>query len=335
MPTNLMKVGNFHQNSPSILNSNHRPMHLMTASVEGLGNYLDSSINLFFNCDIIIGKSHFNEKMSCFYRNGHHDELLYIQKGDGELKTNYGVLEYLEGDFLIIPRGVISKIEPRSNTHALVVETKGPIQFPRKYLSRIGQLLEHSPYCERDIHLPKLVDPINKKGEFLVKVKLNKGVQDYYYNYHPFDVVGWDGYHYPWKLSIFDFEPIVGSIHQPPPVHQIFESLGCVFCVFVPRLFDFNDKAIPAPYPHSNVDSDEVIFYSKGNFMSRKHIEEESITFHPSGLPHGPQPGKYEESIGKKNTDELAVMIDTFSPLRPTENTFDLEDKKYPLSWNE
>ena len=335
MPTNLTKVGSFHSMKPSKFDTSHHPMHLRTASISSSGDAVKSRLDLFYNNDIKISKSHFREKMDYFYRNAHYDEMFYIQKGNGRLNTNYGCLDYTEGDFLIIPKGVICKLEPISLTHALICETQGPIQFPKKYRSRVGQLLEHSPYCERDIDLPNLLNPKDKMGEFLVKVKLRNGIQDYYYKYHPFDVIGWDGYHYPWKLSIFDFEPIVGSVHQPPPVHQIFESDGCVFCVFVPRPFDFNEKAIPAPYPHSNVDSDEIIFYSRGDFMSRKDVEEESLTFHPSGLPHGPQPGKYEESIGKKRTDELAVMIDTFSPLDLSENIINIEDKKYPLSWKE
>ena len=334
MPTRLKKIGEFQKIELLKRDDCHQPMHIRTNFLSSNINAIDSRLNLFFNKDVRISKSHFNKSMDYYYRNAHFDEMFYIQKGTGSLNTNYGSINYIEGDFLIIPRGVIFNIDPVTVTHALTVETARPITFPSKYTSRFGQLLEHSPYCERDIHLPGFVEPVDLEGEFLVKVKLVNGIQDYYYRNHPFDVVGWDGYHYPWKISIFDFEPIVGSIHQPPPVHQIFESDGCVFCVFVPRPFDFKKNSIPAPYPHSNVDSDEIIFYSKGDFMSRKGISEESITFHPAGLPHGPQPGKYEESIGKKSTDELAVMIDTFNPLDVSNNLIDLEDTLYPFSWS-
>jgi len=215
----------------------------------------------------------------------------------------------------------------------LIVESKSSINSPKKYRNKFGQLLESSPYCERDLCTPNLNKPIDKKGDFLVKVRLEGGIQDYTYNHHPFDVVGWDGFYYPWTFNINNFEPIVGSIHQPPSVHQTFEGHNFVICSFVSRLFDFHKDAIPSPYPHSNVDSDEFIFYSEGEFMSRSGIKEESITYHPMGIPHGPQPGKYENSIGKKKTEELAVMIDTFNPLYLTEEALKISEKNYHLSW--
>jgi homogentisate 1,2-dioxygenase len=215
----------------------------------------------------------------------------------------------------------------------LVVESNRPVETPERYRNKFGQLLEHSPFCERDICTPKLTDAINEMGEFLVKVRVNDGIQEIVYGHHPFDVVGWDGYYFPWIFNINDFEPIVGSIHQPPPVHQVFQSEGFVICSFVSRLFDFHPNAIPAPYPHSNVDSDEFIFYSLGDFMSRTGIEAESISYHPMGLPHGPQPGKYEDSIGKEKTEELAVMIDTFKPLHVASSLSQIDDKEYHKSW--
>jgi homogentisate 1,2-dioxygenase len=215
----------------------------------------------------------------------------------------------------------------------LIVESKGSIETPSRYRNEFGQLLEHSPFCERDIKTPQLESPIDTESTFKINVRTINGLQEMYYNHHPFDLVGWDGYYFPWVFNINDFEPITGSIHQPPPVHQTFKGNGFVVCSFVSRMFDYHKNAIPAPYPHSNVDSDEVIFYSKGDFMSRKGIGLESITYHPMGLPHGPQPGKYEASIGKKWTDELAVMIDAFKPLNITQNAIDIEDKKYYLSW--
>ena len=230
-------------------------------------------------------------------------------------------------------RQVIWQLKIDDTIRCLVIESKSPIETPRRYRNKFGQLLEHSPFCERDIRTPDLMDPIDEEGSFKVNVRTNSGLQEMFYAHHPFDIVGWDGYYFPWVFNINDFEPITGSIHQPPPVHQTFKAEGFVICSFVSRMFDYHKDAIPSPYPHSNVDSDEVIFYSKGNFMSRKGIELESLTYHPMGLPHGPQPGKYEDSIRKKWTDELAVMIDTFKPLKLTQNAINIEDKEYYLSW--
>ena len=215
-----------------------------------------------------------------------------------------------------------------------IIETKGPIETPVKYRNRYGQLLEHAPYSERDIRAPEFADP-QVNGPVTVNVKLVNGYQVYDYANHPCDLVGWDGFYYPWVFNINDFMPITGKIHQPPPVHQTFQAPGLVICSFVPRLFDYHPEAIPAPYAHSNVDSDEILYYAGGEFMSRKGIEEGSITFHPAGLPHGPQPGKIEESIGKKKTNELAVMVDTFRPLTITAAAKAADDKNYPLSWKQ
>ena len=333
MPTTVKKVGKFHSINISKANTNHQPHHFKTFNEKKTGNAVDSRVPLLFNNDIIISTAIIDKKMDYFYRNGHFDELLYVQYGKGLLSTNYGDLCYKEGDYIIIPRGVIWQLIQDETTKLLVIESTCPIETPSKYRNKFGQLLEGSPYCERDILVPTLKDPINILGDFLVKVRVNGGIQDYIYDHHPFDVVGWDGYYFPWIFNINDFEPIVGSIHQPPPVHQTYESKNFVVCSFVNRLFDFHKDAIPAPYPHSNVDSDEVIFYSLGDFMSRKGISTESITYHPMGLPHGPQPGKYEESIGKKKTEELAVMIDTFNPLNLTKGALNLGDNEYPLSW--
>ena len=273
--------------------------------------------------------------MDYCYRNGIGDEVFYIQSGEATLITNLGTLECSPGDYVIIPRGIIWQLKPKDEVKILVIDSVGPIETPNKYRNRFGQLLENSPFCERDIQTPVLQEPIVNKSEFRVKVKTFHGIQEYHYDNHPFDVVGWDGYYFPWIFSIHDFEPIVGSILQPPPVHQTFQAPGFVICSFVPRLFDFHPDAIPAPYPHSNVDSDEIIYYSKGNFMSRQGTKEESITLHPMGLPHGPQPGKYHSSAGKEKTDELAVMIDTFKPLNVTEAAKLIDDQDYPLSWKD
>ena len=333
MPTSIKKIGDFTKVNIKKSQTNHQARHLMTQSIKKTGDAISSRVPLCYNSDIIIYTSNIDKKMDYLYRNGHYDELFYVQYGQGVISTNYGDLEYNEGDYIVIPRGVIWKLDNEIDSKLLIIESTYPIETPTKYRNKFGQLLETSPFCERDIIIPSLNNPIDDQNDYTVKVRINQGYQDYVYDHHPFDVVGWDGYFFPWIFNINNFEPIVGSIHQPPPVHQTFASKSFVVCSFVSRLFDFHPKAIPAPYPHSNVDSDEFIFYSAGEFMSRRGIGKESITIHPMGLPHGPQPGKYEESIGKKKTEELAVMVDTFSPLYLTDNSIDIEDKDYPLSW--
>ena len=340
MPTQVKELGPFQkENKYTYIKEDHKPYHFLNKdSSESKSS--DLCKLLLYNKDVAISQFSIDDSFvtykNKFYRNGDSDELIYVQKGDGLLKTNYGNLNFHEGDYIVIPRGVIFQYELNSKYFSgLIVKSKSPIETPSKYRNRVGQLLEHSPFCERDIRVPELKGPIDKKGKFEVSVRFRAGSKSFIYEKHPFDVVGWDGYYFPWILNINDFEPITGSIHQPPPVHQTFQAKGFVICSFVSRLFDYHPNAIPSPYPHSNVDSDEVIFYSKGNFMSRKGIAEGSITYHPMGLPHGPQPGKYEESIGKKSTDELAVMIDTFEPLYVTKNAEKNIDKDYPFSWLE
>lgn len=332
-PTKISKVGELFKQELSKAKTKHRARHITTASLKTTGDVLSARIPLFFNSDVIISVAAVSENMDYCYRNGTVDEVLYIQSGEGKFISNFGNLHVKSGDYVVIPRGVIWQMNPTDTVRMLVIESAGPVETPNRYRNRFGQLLEHSPFCERDIQLPELQDPITNKNECLVKVKTQKGIQEYTYAHHPCDVIGWDGYYFPWSISIHDFEPIVGSIHQPPPVHQTFQANGFVICSFVPRLFDFHPGAIPAPYPHSNIDSDEIIYYSKGEFMSRQGIQEESITLHPMGLPHGPQPGKYQSSIGKKHTDELAVMIDTFKPLHVTETALGIDEANYPLSW--
>ena len=332
-PTKISKVGELFKQELSKAKTKHRARHITTASLKTTGDVLSARIPLFFNSDVIISVAAVSENMDYCYRNGTVDEVLYIQSGEGKFISNFGNLHVKSGNYVVIPRGVIWQMNPTDTVRMLVIESAGPVETPNRYRNRFGQLLEHSPFCERDIQVPELQDPITNKKECLVKVKTQKGIQEYTYAHHPCDVIGWDGYYFPWSISIHDFEPIVGSIHQPPPVHQTFQANGFVICSFVPRLFDFHPGAIPAPYPHSNIDSDEIIYYSKGDFMSRQGIQEESITLHPMGLPHGPQPGKYQSSIGKKHTDELAVMIDTFKPLHVTETALGIDEANYPLSW--
>ena len=271
-----------------------------------------------------------------FYKNTDADELIFVHEGKGMLRTMYGELPFGYGDYLIIPRGTIYQIEfADANNRLFIVESFSPIRFPKKYLSKYGQLLEHSPYCERDIRPPQNLPSYDEKGDFLIKAKKKGVLYGLHYGTHPFDIVGWDGYCYPFAFSIHDFEPITGRVHQPPPVHQTFEANNFVVCSFCPRLFDYHPQAVPAPYNHSNIDSDEVIYYVDGDFMSRKNVTRGMITLHPAGIPHGPHPGAVEKSIGAKETKELAVMVDTFHPLQLTVEALEIENPNYTMSWSE
>ncbi|MEL6192678.1 MAG: homogentisate 1,2-dioxygenase, partial [Bacteroidota bacterium] len=262
------------------------------------------------------------------------DEMLFIHQGTGTLRTMMGNISFEYGDYLIIPRGMIYQMEfDTEENRILYAESFHPIYTPKRYRNWFGQLLEHSPFCERDYKLPENLETFDEEGEFLLKIKKQGHLHELVYASHPFDVVGWDGYNFPYGFSIHNFEPITGRVHQPPPVHQTFETKAFVVCSFCPRLYDYHPKAIPAPYNHSNIDSDEMLYYVDGDFMSRNDIDQGYITLHPGGIPHGPHPGAYERSIGKKETGELAVMIDTFRPLMITENAMQLDDGKYYKSW--
>ncbi|BAY08470.1 homogentisate 1,2-dioxygenase [Calothrix sp. NIES-2098] len=309
--------------------------HLRTATVDLGGDAIASRIPLMANTDVCISVARPTQPMHYWYRFAHGDEVLFIHDGSGILESQYGILRYNVGDYLVIPTGVMWRIIPDAGIEQrmLVIEAYGHIDPPARYLNRYGQFLEHSPYCERDIRPPDELITHDEAGEFEVRVKAQNQITSYLYRHHPLDVVGWDGHLWPFAFNIEDFEPITGRLHQPPPVHQTFEAPGFVVCSFVPRLFDYHPQAVPAPYNHSNVDSDEVIYYVEGNFMSRKGIDRASITVHPSGIPHGPHPGMYEGSIGKERTNELAVMIDTFRPLKLTKYALALEDKNYSYSW--
>lgn len=286
------------------------------------------------NDDLVIGTVSPKKEMEYFYRNADGDEMLFVHYGTGKVETMFGTLTYGPGDYIVIPIGTIYRVTPDSDdTKLLVVETTGWLTTPKRYRNDFGQLLEHSPFCERDIHGPEELVTHNEKGKYEVRTKTRGYIHQHIYNYHPLDVIGWDGYLFPYTFNIDDFEPITGRIHQPPPVHQTFEGNNFVICSFVPRLYDYHPEAIPAPYYHSNVDSDEVLYYVEGNFMSRKGIDEGSITLHPCGIPHGPHPGTIEASIGKKETLELAVMIDTFKPLKVLTEAHQTEDTSYKYSW--
>jgi homogentisate 1,2-dioxygenase len=306
-------------------------------SVKPDADYLKSRKTVLFNNDVHISLSAPQKSFTTdFYKNADADECIFIHEGSGVLKTQYGQIPFAYGDYLVIPRGSIYQLEfAGENNRLFIVESFSPITFPKRYLSKYGQLLEHAPFCERDIRKPQNLETIDKSGEFLVQVKKRGLLYPIWYGTHPFDVVGWDGYEYPFAFSIHDFEPITGRVHQPPPVHQTFDARNFVICSFVPRLYDYHPDAIPAPYNHSNIDSDEVLYYVDGDFMSRKHVTRGMITLHPGGIPHGPHPGAVEKSIGAKETKELAVMVDTFYPLQMTTDAQGIEDDNYMMSWAE
>ncbi|WP_409291179.1 homogentisate 1,2-dioxygenase [Peribacillus sp. SCS-37] len=308
--------------------------HFFTDQLSRKGDSLTGREYILGNDDLLIGMLHPEKSMDSYYRNGDGDEMLFIHHGSGTVETMFGSISYRPGDYIIIPIGTIYRVVPGTGeTKILFVEAFSQITTPRRYRNEYGQLLEHSPFCERDLRGPEKLNTFTEKGEHEVITKSRGFLHRHMLNHHPLDVEGWDGYLYPWAFNIEDFEPITGRVHQPPPVHQTFEGHNFVVCSFVPRLYDYHPEAIPAPYYHSNVNSDELLYYVKGNFMSRKGVKEGSITLHPSGIPHGPHPGKTEGSIGKKETLELAVMIDTFKPLKIVKNKGSIEDKQYMYSW--
>lgn len=298
-------------------------------------DYLKSRKPVLVNQDCKITLSAPTQSMSSyFYKNADADECIFIHVGSGVLKTMYGQITFSYGDYLIIPRGTIYQIHfDGPDNRLFIVESTSPIETPSRYRNEYGQFEEHSPYCERDIRKPSNLETHDEKGDFLLYIKKQDNLYPYHYKAHPFDVVGWDGFLYPYAFSIHDFEPITGRVHLPPPIHQTFQTRGFVICSFVPRMYDYHPLAIPAPYNHSNIDSDEVLYYVDGEFMSRKHVDKGQITLHPGGIPHGPHPGTAEKSIGQKETRELAVMVDTFKPLLMTNFAAEIEDKDYYLSW--
>jgi homogentisate 1,2-dioxygenase len=287
------------------------------------------------NHDVTLGVARPTESMTSFYRNSQAYEVWFAHEGCGILRTQFGNLPFQSGDYIVIPYGTTWQMELEEEARFFVIESASQIEAPKRYRNKYGQLLEHAPYCERDIRLPEDLETHTDRGEFEVRVKARNQISLHILDHHPFDVVGWDGYLYPWIFSIHDYEPITGSLHQPPPVHQTFQGRNFVVCSFVPRMFDYHPQAIPAPYNHSNVNSDEVLYYCDGNFMSRKGIDKYDITLHPSGIPHGPQPGATEASIGAKRTEELAVMVDTFKPLQLSREALEMEKGDYMQSWLE
>lgn len=335
-PTVIRQIGDPYSVQPLV----HFAKQLKPRSFQGFHivphpDYLESRIPVLINSDCHISLAAPQNSMTdYFYKNADADEMLFIHQGKGSLRTYYGNIPFEYGDYLVIPRGTVYQLHfDTPNNRLLIVESFSPIAYPKRYCNNAGQLLEHAPFCERDIKTPQNLETHDQKGNFRLMIKKEGMLYPYEYAFHPFDVVGWDGNNYPYGFSIHDFEPITGRVHQPPPVHQTFESRGFVICSFVPRLYDYHPLAIPAPYHHSNIDSDEVLYYVDGDFMSRKNVEKGQITLHPGGIPHGPHPGTVEKSIGKRDTQELAVMIDTFRPLQITEAALALEDPDYYQSW--
>jgi homogentisate 1,2-dioxygenase len=336
-PTAVIEIIQKQSVAPEIgLDRNMQMRSLQGFNVEPKDDYLESRTPMLVNKDVYIELASPRKSMTdYFYKNADADEVIFIHRGNGTLKTQLGNIDFSYGDYLVVPRGMIYQMHFESeDNRLLIIQSFHPIYTPKRYRNWFGQLLEHSPYCERDIRRPEHLETHNENGRFLIKIKKEDTMYDYVYAHHPFNVVGWDGYNFPYAFSIHNFEPITGRVHQPPPVHQTFETNAFVICSFVPRMYDYHPDSIPAPYNHSNIDSDEVLYYVDGDFMSRNHVDKGQITLHPAGIPHGPHPGAYERSIGQKETQELAVMIDTFKPLKLTKQALGVEMGEYMNSWH-
>jgi homogentisate 1,2-dioxygenase len=337
-PTQVKEILSSTNVEPEIaIEKNIRSLGLKGFDILPNADFLNSRVPVLVNSDChIVLSAPKSSLRDYFYKNADADELLFIHKGKGTLRTLLGNIDFSYGDYLLIPRGVIYQIDFDTDDNRLfIVESYTPMYTPKRYRNWFGQLLEHSPYCERDLRPPSDLETYDEKGDFLIKVKKDGVLHEMLYASHPFDVVGWDGFNFPYAFSIHDFEPITGRVHQPPPVHQTFETSAFVVCSFCPRLYDYHPESVPAPYNHSNIDSDEVLYYVDGDFMSRNNIEKGQITLHPAGIPHGPHPGAMERSIGEKVTEELAVMVDTFRPLKVTKQALAIDDGTYYKSWIE
>ncbi len=335
-PTMIRSVGKAVDVAPiAAIQKNISPMMLAGFDIPAVDDFLDARTVMLFNNDLNIALAAPRRSLSSyFYKNADADEVLFIHKGSGTLRTFLGNLTFSYGDYLVVPRGMIYQIEfDTEDNRLLIVESFSPVVTPKRYRNNFGQMLEHSPFCERDLRRPEKLETHDERGSFIIKIRKENVLHEVEYASHPFDVIGWDGYNYPYAFSIHDFEPITGRVHQPPPVHQTFEAHNFVICSFCPRLYDYHPQAIPAPYNHSNIDSDEVLYYVDGDFMSRNHVDKGYISLHPGGIPHGPHPGATERSIGQKETGELAVMIDTFRPLKVTQAAVSIADNSYITSW--
>lgn len=335
-PTLVKDIGEPYSVKPEVVvDNNLRHRSFLTFRSQPNEDYIKSIVPLMVNNDLQMSVAAPSASMTdYFYKNADADEVIFVHQGEGKLKTIYGSIDFEYGDYLIIPRGTIYQLEFKgADNRLLIIDSYSPIYPPKRYYNKFGQLLEHSPFYERDLRLPENLETHDEKGDFKVMIKKQGQIFPYVYATHPFDAIGWDGFVYPYAFSIHNFEPITGRVHQPPPVHQTFEGHNFVICSFCPRLYDYHPDAIPAPYNHSNIDSDEVLYYVDGDFMSRKHVEKGMISLHPKGIPHGPHPGTVEKSIGQKETGELAVMIDPFYPLQLTKQALELEDPNYWKSW--
>ncbi|WP_430404993.1 homogentisate 1,2-dioxygenase [Fluviicola sp.] len=335
-PTMVKSVKEFKDLTPvPAVNKNITSRMLKGFNVAPKDDFLESREIVLFNNDLNIAVAAPRKSMQTyFYKNADADEVIFIHEGNGKLRTMMGNIPFSYGDYLVVPRGMIYQMEFETEKNRLfIVESFSPVYTPRNYRNNFGQLLEHSPFCERDLRAPSELETHDELGTFTIRIKKENILHELEYASHPFDVVGWDGFSFPYAFSIHNFEPITGRVHQPPPVHQTFEGHNFVICSFVPRLYDYHPLSIPAPYNHSNIDSDEVLYYVDGDFMSRNHVEKGYISLHPGGIPHGPHPGAYERSIGQTETKELAVMVDTFKPLKLTQAAVDMEDNTYATSW--
>lgn len=335
-PTQIVQVNEPYSVSPRTVHDKQlKHRSLLGFKIEPEDDYLQSRKPVLVNndCKIILAAP--RKSMSgYFFKNADADEVIFIHQGSGRLRTMYGAIQFGYGDYVVVPRGTTYQIEfDGADNRLFIVESYGPITTPKRYRNSYGQLMEHSPFCERDFRKPTELETHDERGDFLFYIKKQDNIYPYHYLNHPFDLIGWDGYVYPYAFSIHNFEPITGRVHLPPPIHQTFDGHNFVICSFVPRMYDYHPLAIPAPYNHSNIDSDEVLYYVDGDFMSRKHVERGMITLHPGGIPHGPHPGTVEKSIGAKETRELAVMVDTFRPLLMTEYAAGIEDPEYYHTW--
>ncbi|MBA3432058.1 MAG: homogentisate 1,2-dioxygenase [Actinobacteria bacterium] len=311
----------------------HAHRHFLTAPISAEGDAVGGRQLLMWNSDVEIALCRPEAEMDYFYRNGEGDEVVFVHEGSGVLETIFGDLPYWDGDYIVIPRGTTYRFKPYDEQRHLVFTSPGLIEIPRRYRNSYGQLLEHAPFYQRDMHPPTELKTHSERGDHVLKLRIKNGYQSYVLDYHPFDVVGWDGYVFPWTFNITDFEPIAGRIHMPPPSHQTFQGHNFVICSFCPRKLDWDPNAVALPYHHSNLNSEEMIYYVSGNFGSRRGIEVGSVTLHPSGIAHGPQPGLVEKSLGVTETEELAVMCDTFHPLRLTTLARRLDEPGYAYSW--
>ncbi|MEN0021299.1 MAG: homogentisate 1,2-dioxygenase domain-containing protein [Planctomycetota bacterium] len=333
-----------------------RMRHAKTAGMKPKGDPVTGRVVLYGNADVEMSICNPAEAMKYHFKNAQGDECLFVHYGSGRVHSMFGTLAFGPKDYIVIPKGTIYEMifdarpDDGSDDEAFGGHTKAQMPFgkvvgfetvnashilpPPRYMSKkTAQFLEHAPYCERDLRVPELPLTFDELGDFEVRIKARDSVHRYVYPYHPLDVVGWDGCYYPYCFNIDDFAPIVGKLHMPPPIHQTFEGHNFVICSFCPRMLDFHPEAIPVPYNHSNIDSDEILYYVEGNYKARRGIESGSISVHPQGIPHGPHPGTVEKSLGKTYTDELAVMCDTFRPMYPTKAAVEIDDESYPESW--